>query len=199
MSERKLKNPGLEQGRPLDPDVSRGLIVLHEKMGSRIVEEKRLSTHVYALTELLISKGLISLRELEDRKQRTAEQMMGDPETQWQGAELLQSERDKYEVEPVAIDCEARLHLCKAACCRLHFVLSKQDLREGVVRWDVSRPFQIAQREDGWCSHCDKETKRCNVHANRPLVCRGYDCRQDARIWEDFEQGIPNPKLATLY
>ncbi len=40
---------------------------------------------------------------------------------------------------------------------------------------------------------------RIALVAQRPLVCRGYDCRKDARIWESFEDGIPNPQLANLY
>ena len=44
----------------------------------------------------------------------------------------------KYEFQGGAeIDCENRIHLCKAACCRLPFALSKQDVQEGVVKWDL--------------------------------------------------------------
>lgn len=195
----KQKNEGLEQGKPLDADLARGLVYIHEKLGTRILSHQELAAHVYALTEVLIANGVVSLRELESRKQRTTQQMMEETMTRWEGAQVLDDERNKYQLEPVQIDCASRLHLCKAACCRLSFHLSKQDLAEGVVRWDVSRPYHIAQREDGWCAHCDKETKGCNVHAQRPLVCRGYDCRKDARIWESFEDGIPNPQLANLY
>jgi Fe-S-cluster containining protein len=195
----KVHNPGLERGKPVDPDLAVGLTALHERMGTRIVEEKRLSAQVYALTELLVAKGVIGLRELEDRKAAVEQQMAQEAETKWLAAEIATDESDKYQAPPVEIDCESRLHLCKAACCRLTFHLSKQDIQEGLVRWDVGRPFQIAQREDGWCAHCDKQTKKCNVHAHRPLVCRQYDCRDDSRIWEDFEQGIPNPDLAKLY
>jgi hypothetical protein len=35
--------------------------------------------------------------------------------------------------------------------------------------------------------------------AERPLVCRGYDCREDPRVWESFAEMIPNPELARLY
>lgn len=193
------KNLGLERGQPVDPDLAQSLVVLHQRLGNRIVAENKLSAHVYALTELLISKGIVSLRDFEERKQGTLEQQMSEMNTHWEGAEVLTDQTDKYSVEPVSIDCSSRIHLCKAACCRLHFTLSPQDLEEGVVRFNVRRPFHIAQRDDGWCSHCDKSTKRCNVHENRPIVCRTYDCRQDHRIWEDFEQAIPNPELAKLY
>lgn len=198
MSEQR-RNPGLERGQPIEPDLAQSLMLLHERLGNRVLAENELSAHLYALTELLIAKGVLSLKDFEERKTRALEQQMSDMSTRWEGAEVLTDQTDKYTVEPVQIDCQNRLHLCKAACCRLSFTLSTQDLEEGMVRFNVRRPFHIAHRDDGWCSHCDKETKRCNVHANRPLVCRTYDCRQDPRIWEDFAQMIPHPDLARLY
>lgn len=182
----------------LDPEIGRGLIYIHEKLGTRILEHQQLTSHVYALTEALIANGTLSLRDFERRKAATAEAMSADADTEWQGARVLTDERDKYGYEGPDINCAERLHLCKAACCRLSFHLSKQDLHENVVRWDVANPYHIRQRDDGWCTHCDPKTKRCEVHAQRPLVCRGYDCREDGRIWEDFEQAIPNPELTHL-
>lgn len=182
----------------MDPELARALAYVHEKLGEGILRDTELSAHVYALTETLVASGVLSLHELEKRKARTREQMIQGTLTQWQGAEVLNDPTDKYTVEGPRIDCAARLHLCKAACCRLDFHISRQDLQEGVVKWDVGRPYHIRHREDGWCSHCDPETKGCHVHAQRPLVCRQYDCREDSRIWEDFEKAIPNPSLNVL-
>lgn len=103
---------------------------------------------------------------------------------------------DKYaHVGQVEIDCESRLHLCGAACCRLHFPLSPQDLDEGIVAWDPERPYMIAHGHDGHCVHLDRTTRRCGVYDRRPLPCRAFDCRNDPRIWVDFEKRIPNPDL----
>jgi hypothetical protein len=33
----------------------------------------------------------------------------------------------------------------------------------------------------------------------RPIPCRGYDCREDERIWLDFENGIINPDLEQVF
>ena len=112
------------------------------------------------------------------------------------GGQVNPNVQDKYETPRAAvIDCASRMHLCKAACCKLSFHLSAQDVREGVVRWDWRRPYHIATAPSGYCVHCEPETRRCNIHEKRPIVCREYDCRKDARIWVDFDNGIPNPDL----
>ena len=179
-------------------DLEAGLMYVHRKVGDSMLRHHELEAHVYALTEVMISNGLMSLSSFEQRKKALTEQTMAKVQTEWRGARVLTSTQDKYEVEPVSIDCGSRIHLCKAACCRLTFQLSRQDLHEHVVRWDVEKPYTIRQREDGWCTHCDPATKKCEVHERRPLVCRGYDCRQDKRIWVDFEERVPNPDLARL-
>ena len=39
--------------------------------------------------------------------------------------------------------------------------------------------------------HNDPTGHGCTAYTQRPSVCRRYDCRDDARIWEDYEQRIP--------
>ena len=111
---------------------------------------------------------------------------------------LQEPEYDKYAFEGEAqIDCAGRVHLCRAACCRLTFALSKQDIREGIVRWDLGQPYLIAQDKDGYCCHLDRASRSCGVREHRPVPCRAFDCRQDRRIWLDFERMIPNPAIAS--
>lgn len=101
---------------------------------------------------------------------------------------------DKYATAPSAPPCDELLHLCKARCCTLSFALSTADLDEGVIRWDYGQPYLIRQRaSDGYCVHCDPDALTCTVHAQRPRVCRSYDCREDPRIWIDFAARIPQP------
>ena len=98
---------------------------------------------------------------------------------------------DKYESRDLPmIDCDRRLPLCRARCCKLPFALSQQDIDEGVVRWDPDRPYMIA-RKNKCCTHL--ENGRCSVYEQRPAVCRVYDCRNDERIWIDFESYIAQP------
>ncbi|CAN5279595.1 hypothetical protein BH11MYX1_BH11MYX1_26040 [soil metagenome] len=101
---------------------------------------------------------------------------------------------DKYATPPSAPPCDELIHLCRARCCTFSFALSTADLDEGVIRWDYGQPYLIRQREsDGYCVHCDPDSRTCSVHAQRPRVCRSYDCSTDARIWIDYAQRLPQP------
>ena len=124
--------------------------------------------------------------------QRLAEQLRRDGN----GAVFQDPEYDKYNFPHAAeIDCPSRVHLCKAACCRLPFALSKQDVREGIVHWDFGQPYLI-EHADGYCTHMNHDACACTIYDNRPAPCRGFDCHDDARIWLDFERMIPNPAIA---
>jgi hypothetical protein len=77
----------------------------------------------------------------------------------------------------------------------MNLALSTQDVEEGIVKWDLARPYMIARDPDGYCRHLARATCRCTVWEHRPIPCRGYDCRDDARIWLDFEARLINPDL----
>lgn len=96
---------------------------------------------------------------------------------------------DKYEVEVGGPPCLELLPVCGARCCRLSFPLTSQDLDEGVIRWDHGRPYLIRHDADGACTHLDRaHGTGCTRYHHRPATCRTYDCRNDPRIWIDFER-----------
>jgi hypothetical protein len=101
---------------------------------------------------------------------------------------------DKYGVEPAAPPCAEVIDLCQARCCTFDFALSSADLDEGVIRWDHGQPYLIRKRaSDRYCVHNHPSSRACTVHAYRPRPCRSYDCRDDPRVWIDYEQRIPAP------
>jgi hypothetical protein len=106
----------------------------------------------------------------------------------------------KYDAASPEIPCGELLSLCRARCCKLSFALSTEDLDEGVIRWDYGQPYLIRQRaSDGYCVHNHPGDHACTVHAQRPRVCRQYDCRKDDRIWVDYEKRIPAPFSVGAY
>lgn len=185
-----------EIGSHLRKEIVEGLLYAHSRLSTTTGKTLEVASFLYALVELLSEKGLITIEELDERKAVVAGRMVEQWREKGVGVVFQDPEYDKYAFEhEVEIDCAGRVHLCRAACCRLPFALSKQDLREGVVRWDLGQPYLICQGKDGYCNHLDRATKSCTIHRQRPAPCRGFDCRKDTRIWRDFEKRIPNPDL----
>jgi hypothetical protein len=145
-------------------------------------------------------KGLITFEELDDRQQVVRKRLVKKFAEQGMGVVVLQDfKQDKYKFkEEVEIDCNSRVHLCEAACCKLDLALSMQDIQEGIVKWELGRPYMIARDADGYCRHLDRTCKRCAVWPHRPIPCRGNTCRNDSRIWLDFDKRIVNPNLCEL-
>jgi Putative zinc- or iron-chelating domain len=182
--------------RDLRQEVAEGLLHVHRRLGAGTAKTLESAAFLYALVELLAEKGLIQIDELDERKAAVAARLARQFSDRGLGVMIQDPEYDKYAFEQqVEIDCATRVQHCRAACCRLPFALSRQDLQEGIVRWDLAQPYVIAQRGDGCCGHLDAATLGCTIHAHRPVPCRAFDCRQDRRIWLDFEARIVNPLI----
>ena len=177
--------------------IVQGLLYTHSRLNANTSRTLEATSFLYALIELLEEKGLITIAELDERKRVVGQRLVDRLRQSGNGVLLQEPEYEKYTFEQaVEIDCENRIHLCKAACCRLPFALSKQDIHEGVVHWDLGQPYLIEQGEDGYCNHMARDTCHCTIYSHRPVPCRAFDCRKDTRIWLDFDQRIPNPALA---
>lgn len=176
--------------------ISDGLLYTHSRLNANQRKTLESSSFLYALVELLHEKGLISIEELDARKQVVGQRLKEQLQRDGYGAMFQDPEYDKYNFPHSAqINCAQRIHLCQASCCRLSFALSKQDVREGIVHWNLGQPYLIEQDADGYCTHMARGTCACTIYAQRPVPCRCYDCRNDQRIWLDFAQMIPNPAL----
>jgi hypothetical protein len=148
-----------------------------------------------ALVDLLIERNVIDRKTLQAQHDQAAEQLRREYLKRGMAVAMQEFGVSKYEFQGGAeIDCENRLHLCKAACCRLPFALSKQDVQEGIVQWDLGHPYLNARDERGYCTHLEKGACRCTIYHHRPIPCRGYDCRKDKRIWLDFKNKVVNPR-----
>ena len=114
------------------------------------------------------------------------------------GAVELASNNDKYTIEGEPIDCESRLELCQARCCSFGVVLTRQDVEEGQLQWEIERPYRLPRNADGYCSHLGRDDAHCQRYEYRPATCRSYTCKEDRRVWLDFEARIPAPMPVTL-
>ena len=171
-------------------EVERGLQFTHVMMSVNQDQGNEAVAYVQALADVLVEKGILRQEDLEEPLENARKEVAQVLMPRVRLADM----GDKYaEGQSVEIDCFARLPLCHARCCTFKFFLTKQDLDEGVARWDYGNPYWIKQAKDGYCTHSDPQTRGCTIHGQRPHVCRQYDCRNDQRIWIDFEKRIPAP------
>ena len=149
-----------DNGHPdLRQAVSEGLLYAHSRLNANTAKTLEASSFLYALVELLSESGVITIKELDERKQAVGRRLAEEFKQKNMGAMLQEPEYDKYNFnQETAIDCEARIHHCRGACCRIPFALSKQDIREGVVRWDLGRPYLIDHGNEGYCNHLKQDT-----------------------------------------
>jgi len=184
----------------LRSEVAQGFVYSHSRANANTSKVLEVASFSYALIELLVERGVVTVEELDERKRKHGQKILEKFNQTGVGVALMKDEQDKYGcANNVRIDCDARLPLCRAACCRLSFALSVQDVEEGRVRWDLGRPYMNRRDADGYCHHLDRGTCGCSVYDARPLVCRSYDCRKDTRIWQDFENRIVSPDLEKLF
>lgn len=188
--------PSLEA---LRDQVAEGLMYSHSRENANTSKILEVASFSYALIELLMERGLISVEELDERKREVGQRLVEKFVDKGMGVALTKNEEDKYAYQSeVTIDCASRLHLCRQACCRLSFALSVQDLEEGAVKWELGKPYMIRHDADGYCHHVDRQGSCCGIYEQRPVVCRAYDCRADKRIWDDFENRLVSPELEKL-
>ena len=191
-----MNNNGHPKNEPLTPDLLRGLVYAHNRANANTAELHQACATLEALVELLVEGGLLEREALEARRDAAAEGLRQRYLERGMATAAQEFDTSKYRFRDGAeIDCESRLHLCRAACCRLPLALSREDVGEGVVRWDPGQPYILARDEDGYCVHLERETWRCTVYAQRPIPCRGYDCREDQRVWLDFENKVVNTRM----
>jgi Fe-S-cluster containining protein len=184
----------------LREQVAQGLMYSHSRENANTSKVLEVASFSYALIELLSERGVITVAELDERKKQVGQRLVEKFTEKGMGVALTNEEGDKYEYAREAkVDCENRLPLCRGACCRLRFALTVQDLEEGKVKWDLGHPYMIRHNAEGYCHHNERDTHRCTVYQNRPIVCRAYDCSKDKRIWSDFENMVVSPDLPNLF
>jgi Fe-S-cluster containining protein len=162
----------------------------HERSRLGIAE---LQQQIETLIEIMVAAGTLRPGHAElIAKLRRRVEVARKAEVEVSGVE------DKYGVTGEPIDCESRLPLCQARCCSFAVMLSRQDLAEGELTWEIDRPYVLARGPDGYCGHLGRDDAHCQRYDHRPATCRSYTCKTDRRVWIDFDARIPAPMPSTL-
>lgn len=178
--------------------VTRGIEHVNRELNELAQQLFVTATEIGALSNVLENRGLISADDLKTQRAVVASRLQEIFQEKRIGVKIDTRFPDKYAIPAESlprIDCEKRIPLCRAACCAFRFALSSQDIEEGVMRWELGQPYVNRVAADGRCVHQDRTTFGCGIYHRRPGVCRVYDCRKDARIWQDFDNRVINPDL----
>ena len=169
-------------------ELARILASLVPAEGEPAADVRAIRARVDLLVDLLVARGALT----EGHRRLLAKVGVGAAATEAKKVRL-RVYVDKYTVPSSDVDCEARMHLCHGRCCWPSIELTTQDLEEGKLRWTIDEPYLLRKDADGRCTYQDRGTGGCNAYQHRPATCRIYDCRQDNRVWLDFEKRIPAP------
>jgi hypothetical protein len=170
---------------PVPPDLEAEL----EAAASSVKGNPDASRKLEFLLDALIMRG-----QLPERFRKIVGRIVAD-----RGPKIrLSMFSDKYEITGPDIDCEARLHLCGARCCSFDVALSEQDVLERNIPFVIERPYELPRDPVTKRCVCMDDDGMCTIYHQRPGTCRTYDCREDRRVWLDFEGRVPAPLPAFL-
>ena len=166
--------------RDLERQVEAGSVFSHALLAEHTNRADENEAIIRGLVELLIEREVVSAEELVAAVDAVRTQTDI-------GVAIRVDDPDAAGYSGTPVDCEARLHICKAVCCRLRFPLTADEVEHGPLKWDLGRPYFNRHGSDGYCHQCDHDTHACHVYDERPTPCREYSCADDARIWTDFD------------
>lgn len=166
--------------------IERGSLFTHTALSRQSARLNEIESFLYGIIDILTKKGITPPEELQKAVEDVRKEMIEKGELSNPGIALRVDGEEEEAFIPV--NCDERLHICKAVCCQLEFALSAPEVESGKVKWDLGRPYHIRRGTNCYCAHLDQSNKKCTVYNHRPSVCKKYSCANDKRIWKDFEK-----------
>jgi len=69
---------------------------------------------------------------------------------------------------------------CAACCCRLEvLLLTDTGVPDRFIDEDNWGGQVMRRLDDGWCAALDRDSMRCTIYAQRPLICREFELGSD--------------------
>jgi Fe-S-cluster containining protein len=170
----------------LGRQVERCNLFVHTVLAEQALRANENEAMLNGLVDYLIGRGLVRSDELLQAVESARAEAAEAGELATVGV-AIRIDGDEASTPPVLVDCEKRLPICKAVCCRLRFALSAEEIESRTMKWDLGRPYFNRRDSGGYCHQIDGATLGCGVYEDRPCVCRRYSCAHDERIWKDFD------------
>ncbi len=171
----------------LERQLERSGYFTHSSLSNYAERINEIESFLYGLIDTLLEQKSIDKNLFEGAVKSVQSETLKRKEHFHAGIAVRVNGKDQGGKKSQQVNCHERLHICKSACCRLQFALSIEEIEAGNSKWDLGQPYLIRQNSEGCCSHLDGETKRCEIYNDRPGVCRSYSCKEDNRIWKNFE------------
>jgi hypothetical protein len=169
--------------RPVAPELERAIAQIIDDAATRPFS-KDLSGRLEMLIDVLVARGALT-----PGHRRLLTRLKGHDIS----TVRLSIFADKRSVPSPDVDCASLIPICRGRCCGMDVSLSAEDVAEGKLRWDLHQPYLLRKSPDhGHCEHREPDGS-CGVYDERPGTCRAYDCRNDKRVWIDFERRIAAP------
>jgi Fe-S-cluster containining protein len=170
----------------IERQIERASLFAHTSLSRYAAHINEVESFMYAVIDILTKRGITPPEELKIAVENIRKEMVEKNEMVNTGLAIRVDNENDDEFIPV--NCEDRMHICHAVCCKLNFALSVKEIESGKIRWDLGRPYTIRQEKSCYCTHINSENKHCNIYEHRPSVCKKYSCAKDERIWKDFEK-----------
>jgi Fe-S-cluster containining protein len=175
-----------EPSDDIDRNDERGNLFVHTVLAEQAMRVNENEAMLNGLVDVLVQRQLIQPEELMKAVQSARTEAAETGQLATVGVAIRIDGDDAGKLYAL-VNCEHRLPVCKAVCCRLQFALSVEEIESGRMKWDLGRPYYNRRASDGYCHQIDREKLCCSVYWKRPSVCRKYSCAGDTRIWKDFE------------
>ena len=170
----------------IERQLERASLFTHTALSKNAEEGYEVASVALGLVDLLVQKELITRNEVLKSARAVRNEMHARGETTGPGVALRVDAPVESGRETVLVNCQERLPICKAICCKLSFALTAGEVEAGDVKWDLGMPYHIRQESSGFCTHLRDDPRGCGVYEHRPAICRRYSCAGDERIWKDF-------------
>ena len=116
----------------LENQVERGSMFTHSALSGLSARLNEIESFLYGIIEVLTMKGITPPDEFKQVVEKVRNEMIEKGEMAYSGLALRVDSKRDDEIAP--INCNERIHICQAVCCKLDFALSAKEVESGRFR-----------------------------------------------------------------